>query len=138
MTQDDGFFYWQRGDSTPFNNYFTTNEFTCKCGQCREQKIAKELITRLLKARMDLNSAVMVHSGYRCSSYQNQLKNAGYETAVGISQHELGKAADLASVNMGSLLAILREGFKALGVAHTFIHCDLRDDKERYWSYVKA
>lgn len=79
----------------------------------------------------------MVNSGYRCKKKQQQLREQGYETAVGVSQHELGNAADLACSPMGmiNLKAAANLEFSALGEAKTFIHVDTRKDKMRRWTY---
>ena len=76
--------------------------------------------------------------GYRCARYQEILRRKGFETSTGISQHELGRAADITchGLNGNDLEVYAREaGFKAVGVGARFIHVDLRDDVERRWEY---
>lgn len=129
--------FWKRGEVNHLNSYFTTREFTCLCGVCVDQHISKELIEKLLAVRLALGEPIGVHAGFRCHAHQEALKALGYETALGVSQHELGNAADITATNMGSLLSACKQEFQAIGVANTFIHVDTRSDKPRAWSYVK-
>ncbi len=88
--------------------------------------------------REALRKPLAITSGYRCHAYQQELKARGYETAVGVSQHELGRAADLVCPDLtGEELARTARacGFKAVGTGRKFIHVDLRADKERAWNY---
>lgn len=134
MTTDDAYYYWDRGDGSKLTNYFKASEFECRCG-CLKQRISKALLERLDDIREDLGDPIQIHSGFRCAAKQAQLATQGYETAKGVSQHELGNAADVSAVGMGELLQLLRGKFKAIGTARTFCHVDIRDDKQRYWSY---
>lgn len=59
----------------------------------------------------------------------------GFETSAGVSQHELGNAADITSMSFKRLGEMLPEEFNAIGTGRTFYHVDTRDDKERRWSY---
>jgi hypothetical protein len=63
------------------------------------------------------------------------LASKGFETAKGISQHELGNASDLVADDMDALGKIAQDYFSAIGYSKRFIHVDLRADKERYWHY---
>lgn len=137
MTEDDDYYYWPRGEITPLNRHFTTREFSCHCQWCTDQRIAKDLVSKLFLVRASLGHPFSITSGYRCHEHQEALKAGGYETAVGVSQHELGRAADIRADVMSSLLVELKHEFKAIGVASTFIHVDLRDDKERHWAYAR-
>lgn len=125
---------WKRGEDPKLSHYFRAREFECHCG-CVEQMIDEELVARLETLRLLLGAPIVVTSGYRCAVKQQQLRDQGHETAVGVSQHELGRAADISSYAMATLTAHAARVFKATGAAKTFVHCDLRDDKERRWSY---
>lgn len=137
---------WNKGEKIVFSPHFTSTEFTCPCGKCKEQnKIAVDLIDKLERVRVKLGIAIRITSGYRCPNYQAELKARGYETAVGVSQHELGNAVDLQPMSlttlgfptkMVELEKLLKEEFKALGRGKSFFHVDLRDDKERFWTYT--
>lgn len=137
------FFTWKRGANFKIAKYFNSSEFECPCS-CEDQRIHIELPYRLDRVREGLGSALRITSGYRCAGYQAKLKAQGYETAVGVSQHELGKAADIQpvkSINLGfpsgmtKLKELCEEQFKATGQGRSFFHVDLRDDKERRWNY---
>ena len=129
-----------KGDHTKLSPSFSAYEFDCKCDDCRATIIDLDLIDKLQKMRDSIGTKLVISSGYRCPSYQQQLRLRGYETAKGVSQHTLGKAVD---VNNGvatgaELESYAREaGFKAVGVGKTWIHIDLRDDQERRWFYGK-
>jgi uncharacterized protein YcbK (DUF882 family) len=129
---------WIRGsqDENTKIGHFKLKEFECSCG-CKEQQIDMELIERLNAVREQLKGPIAISSGYRCANKQAQLRAAGYETAKGVSQHELGRAADIVTDlrKHAQLLSILEEEFNAIGIGKSFYHVDLRDDKHRYWSY---
>lgn len=118
---------------------FHIKEFTCPCTnkECIDQKIAQGLITRLQSMRNDLKEAIQVTSGYRCHAHQVELAEKGCETAKGISQHELGNAADIKSSSMLELRSLVKEYFEAIGFSPRFLHVDLRADKIRHWYYKK-
>lgn len=129
------FHTWKRGTILNLSPHFTSREFECPCG-CIDQKISVQLIDDLEVVRAQLyNKPITVTAGFRCHSYQLDLGKRGYETAKGISQHELGNAADIKGSDMTALEAAVRRVFLAVGVAKSFIHVDLRDDKPRFWSY---
>lgn len=116
---------------------FSTQEFDCQCtySQCQTQRISKELIYRIQKIRDLLNDPVHITSGFRCRQHQLDLAQRGCETAKGISQHELGNAADIVSANLATLKNLVEKEFKSVGISRRFFHVDLRDDKKRYWTY---
>lgn len=121
------------------SKYFKKDEFKCPCGSCKDFEIDLELLEKLDKMRELVGGPLKVTSGYRCAAYQEQLRLRGYETAAGVSQHELGRAADVTNgVTPGyELEALARQaGFRAVGVGKLFVHLDLRDDKDRRWTYV--
>lgn len=124
--------------------HFNVSEFKCPCPQCTETKIDTDLIARLETLRAQ-TGPLKINSGYRCEHYQDELRLRGYETAVGVSQHTLGRAADVAGADTqfaGAELARMARiaGFKAVGVARTWVHLDLRgqdDGKIRTWTYTR-
>jgi uncharacterized protein YcbK (DUF882 family) len=130
---------WQRGSNLPLSAHFNAKEFTCQCGMCRPQKIKNDLITKLERVREKFGRPLIITSGYRCARHQASLRGQGLQTASGTSTHELGEAADVRPkdlADMPELLKILEEEFKAIGLASTFYHVDLRADKIRRWKYV--
>ena len=134
-----GYYYWKRVESKQFTNYFNSNEFSCKCGKCEEQMISKELVYKLECLRNLIHSPLKINEGFRCKGHQEDLKRRGYETSKGISQHELGNAVDLHlhENNKKLILEYCFRIFKCLGIANSFLHIDLRDDKNRVWLYTK-
>lgn len=98
-----------------------------------------DLIAKLQALREHLMAPIKITSGFRSSTKQAALKAAGYETAAGPSTHEYGCAADINAYGRftGAQLetAARAVGFKAVGVAKTWIHVDLRADKVRRWEY---
>lgn len=117
---------------------FRATEFDCPCGQCTETQIDEDLVSKLQQLR-DTAGSIKINSGYRCANYQEELRKRGYETAKGVSQHELGKAADIciAGLTGPQMEEKAKELFKAIGVGRYFVHVDLRDDKERRWTYAR-
>ena len=68
-----------------------------------------------------------ITSGYRTKEYNEDLLKRGYKASKN-SSHLIGKAVDI-SVQSGNeryiiLNALIQAGFRRLGVAKTFIHCD--------------
>lgn len=120
--------------------HFSLSEFLCGCGKCPQTKVDPDLITKLEALRALCKATIRINSGYRCREYQDDLRRRGYDTATGVSQHELGRAADVSTESprlSGAEIEVLarRAGFKAVGVGMTWAHLDLRDDKERRWVY---
>jgi uncharacterized protein YcbK (DUF882 family) len=117
---------------------FQAFEFDCPCKRCKETIIDYDLPALVQKIRDACNCPVQITSGYRCGKYQDQLRAEGLETSTGISQHEKGRAADIwTGKHSGEELEKIarRIGFRAVGVGKAFIHVDLRDDKDRRWTY---
>lgn len=128
---------------TKLSLHFSVPEFPCPCPQCTETKIDSDLIDKLEALRSQTGPLrIDAGGGYRCSHYQTELRLRGYETAVGVSQHELGRAADVKSEDSRFTGAELenmarKAGFMAVGVGKDWIHVDLRSDKERRWVYAR-
>jgi uncharacterized protein YcbK (DUF882 family) len=119
---------------------FASQEFNCPCSECKITLVDEELVAKLQKMHDDIGSKLKITSGYRCASHQKHLTMLGYETAKGVSQHQLGKAADVTNgvTPGGELEGYARDaGFKAVGVAQLWIHVDTRDDMDRRWFYTK-
>lgn len=141
----DGYYVWSRGlvASLGLGQWFKTSDFLCPCGKCDEQKVAIQLMTRLELVRLKLERDIKVTSGYRCAAYQEDLRRRGYETSVGPSQHQLGRAADIVCPGatpkiFARMLELCEEQFKSIGEGLSFLHVDLRDDKpRRRWYYGK-
>lgn len=138
VTFEDGVYQWPRGVREKLSAYFWTSEFECHCGVCPTQIVAPELLNKLDSLRADLNQPLFINSGYRCHAYQSKLAAEGMQTANGISQHELGRAADISCRAYGG--HVLGENFASkyftsIGMAVGWCHVDLRPEKRR-WVYV--
>jgi zinc D-Ala-D-Ala carboxypeptidase len=130
-------FSWNRGTVRMLSTHFSTKEFTCRCGMCRDQRISKELITKIEEVRALYGRPITVTSGFRCPRHQAHLRGTLPEghTAKGTSTHEMGQAADITGEDLPALFAACEKVFKAIGLAKTFYHVDLRNDKVRRWNY---
>lgn len=123
------------------SKYFKKAEFACPCGTCKDFEIDLELLEKLDKMRELHGGPLKVTSGFRCSTYQQELRIRGYETSVGVSTHQMGQAADVTDgVTPGYELADQAEkaGFLAIGIGPNWVHVDLRgsdDGKRRRWAY---
>lgn len=142
MRLENGYYIWQKGESVPLSAHFTTDEFACPCThvECQEQRIAQNFVVKVQKVRDGYARPVRIDSGYRCQWHQADLAAAGYETAKGISQHQLGNAGDLKPYDPAGfpdMLAQCEQQFIAIGEAKTWCHCDLRADIARRWYYYK-
>lgn len=137
MKIENGYFVFNKGDNIQLSPHFRSNEMQCQCQYptCEEQRIAQDLINRLENTRNDYNDSVSVTSGFRCHQHQLDLGAAGAETATGLSQHELGNAADIKALDMDKLFKSAENNFQAIGVSKRFLHCDTRSDKIRRWTY---
>jgi uncharacterized protein YcbK (DUF882 family) len=123
------------------SEHFSVSELRCPCDECSITLVDPELVRRLERMRGLLGGPLRINSGYRCENYQHQLRLRGYETAIGVSQHTLGKAADVMCareiLSGGQLERLAREaGFTSVGVGHSFVHCDLRPGVRR-WEYKR-
>lgn len=137
---ENGYYIWNKGENLWMNNWFKTKEFNCQCTnkECVEQRIAVELIDRLTKMRLEVNSPIRINSGFRCSKHQEEIRNSGTSTVVAKkSTHELGDAADISvsSLIVPVTIPFAEKHFKSIGIANNFLHVDLRDDKVRRWKY---
>lgn len=131
---------WPRGQVRPLSEHFSAREFQCNCGICSGQFIDQDLIDKLEEVRALLGAPITVTSGYRCARKQQMLRAQGYETSVGQSTHEQGKAADIKADDMDKLRVFVDMVFNSYGVAKSFIHVDLRprraDGSKRTWKYT--
>ena len=120
------------------STHFSCLEFTCTCGICAEQCISGALIAALERIRTKLGLSIKITSGFRCAAKQATLRGSlpSGHTAVGRSSHEDGIAADITSADLGRLRDLCEAEFKAIGIAHTFLHVDMRVDKVRRWDYA--
>lgn len=131
---------YRKGEHVTLGSHFSSSEFDCNCSSCTATIVDPELIEKLEALRKLLGAPLSINSGYRCAAKQAELRAAGYETAIGVSQHELARAADIMRADTPTsgvkLEQLARQaGFKAVGVGNYWVHVDLRDDKDRRWTY---
>lgn len=131
------YYEWTKGQGSEISVYFTEDEFSCPCihASCVSQRINRDLTTRLFAVRQALRSPIHITSGFRCHEHQLDLAAKGYETAKGLSQHELGNAADVQATIMGKLRVAVESQFTSIGYANTFLHVDTRSG-DRKWYYA--
>ena len=108
--------------SKQLSPHFLLSEFACPCcGQTR-QSAAQQLADALEPVRAEYGP-LRILSGYRCRKHNDKVKGQTY------SQHMLGLAVDIAADNdsdrFALVLALLRHGFKRLGIAKTLVHADI-------------
>ncbi len=129
---------YQKKISKQISTHLNSVEFDCPCGSCSTTLICDDLVNNLDKIRVMTNKPIIIDSGYRCQHHQYELTKQGLQTSKGISTHTLGMAADIKVVGMlGAQIEVIARlvGFKAVGVAPTWCHVDLRTDKIRHWTY---
>jgi len=115
-------------------NYFSLSEFDCPSLPNSGKNMDLQFLTKLESARKIAGIPFKITSGYRTADHN--------ETVGGVpnSSHLIGVAADIA-VGSGNeryviLNALIRAGFKRIGVAKTFIHCDTDLNKHNsVWTY---
>ena len=102
--------------------HFLLSEFACPCCGKSLQSAAQQLADHLEPVRTEFG-AIRILSGYRCRKH-----NAKVEGQTN-SQHMLGLAVDIAadsdSDRFALVLALLRHGFKRIGIAKTLVHADI-------------
>lgn len=142
MQEDSNYYIWNKGDVyfLDKNQYFKTSEFACQCTNkdCKQQKIHKQIISKLVELRKEVNEPLIITSAFRCKKHQEALRKQGVNTVVAkTSTHELGDAIDVSPIRMKikDFLGFCSKKFKAIGIANNFLHLDLRDEKERRWDY---
>lgn len=137
--EKDGYYIWEKGEVYKLSDHFSTKELDCHCKykNCKEQRISKDLIDRLEKVRTEVGQPLIITSAYRCTPYQEYLRNTGVNTVVAKkSTHELGDAVD-AFPKRGTIAdfeTICEKHFDSIGVANTFLHLDIRKGYRR-WKY---
>lgn len=138
--------HWTRANGAWKSRHFVAKEFNCTCGVCHSQVISDDLVEDLDCVREEVGIPVVVTSGYRCRKRQDDLRKQGYETAAGISSHEMGLAADItlrcedhSPENWDRLRAAVLKQFAqhSVGEAKSFFHVDRRPNGPRRWTYNK-
>ena len=114
--------------------YFTLDEFSCPSLPNSGKNMDSSFLAKLEQAREIAGIPFKITSGYRTKDHNAEVGG------VPNSSHLIGVAADIA-VSSGAdryiiLNALIKAGFKRIGVAKTFIHCDTDDSKSNsVWTY---
>ncbi|QDP55948.1 MAG: putative peptidase M15 [Prokaryotic dsDNA virus sp.] len=115
-------------------NYFSLDEFNCPSLPDSGKNMDINFLYKLEHARELAGVPFKITSGYRTKDHNAKVGG------VPNSSHLIGVAADIA-VSGGNqryiiLNALIKAGFKRLGIAKTFIHCDTDDTKPNsVWTY---
>ena len=112
------------------NNYFSRQEFACKCG-CETEGVDVELLTVLTKIREHLNSPVTITSGNRCKIHNTKV---GGESR---SKHTKGIAADFKvdGATPKQVVDLLNSWYPdkyGIGLYKTWVHLDVRNQPSRW------
>jgi hypothetical protein len=132
-----------KGNTDHVSSHFLGKEFDCPCSVCTMTFVHEELLEKLEKLREKLGCSITIDKsgGYRCDYHQRELREKGFETAQGRSQHQDGRAADISTGRHSGLAlehAARAIGFKAVGVGTNWIHVDLRADRNYFWGYRRS
>ena len=115
--------------------YFNLSEFECPCELGSGSKMDIDFLHKLDEARHIAQTPFKITSGYRCE--EHNIKVGG---RVG-SSHLKGLAADIGYNGSREryliLNALMQVGINRIGIAKTFIHCDVDNlkDKSVIWLY---
>ena len=107
--------------------HFSTYEFDCPSLPNSGINMDKSFLRMLDQARSIAGIPFTISSGFRSKEYNQSLIDRGYKASKN-SSHLVGKAADI-KVRNGEeryviLNALIKAGFKRIGVAKGFINCD--------------
>ena len=114
--------------------YFSLSEFASPDLPDSGVNMDGEFLAKLDNARAIANIRFKITSGYRTKEHNAEVGG------VSNSSHLIGVAADIA-VGGGHdryviLSALIKAGFRRIGVAKTFIHCDTDHSKpDSVWTY---
>lgn len=116
------------GDLSP---HFSLDEFACP--HCGKADPDPDLINVLEDVREAFGRAVVVTSGYRCPEHNAAVGGAKH------SRHLTNEAADIVVAGastkaVGDYLESQYPDRYGLGVAHKFVHIDVRPKRAR-WGY---
>lgn len=115
-------------------NYFPDYELRCRCG-CGRNNIDADFLWHLNQAREIAGIPFRITSACRCEKHNRDVGG------VDSSAHVRGYAADIAvrgdRERYTVLNALIKAGFRRIGIARDFIHVDLDPAKNSpvIWQY---
>ena len=121
----------------PYKTHFKDEEFACKC--CHKGNIENRLREKLEAARILAGVPFIINSGFRCAKNQADLIARGLSEPT--SSHPKGLAVDIKADNSQPrwliINALIKAHFRRIGLARTFIHTDIDEDKTQdvLWLY---
>lgn len=108
--------------------YFTQADFQNAVPPCRIEDMDEHTMRQFDQAREFAGVPFVVNSAFRTKEHE---LSRGRD---GTSSHTTGKAMDIRARNSRERYHILRglmeAGFERIGIANTFIHADLDDEKD--------
>lgn len=126
---------YKKGDNAKLSKNFSVSEFRCGLSHgcsCTTTLIDEQLPVYLQMIRDHFGAAIIITSGYRCTSY-----NAKIGGAKG-SRHTKGQACDFYIYGVEPLkIAQYAEsiGIKGIGLYDDFVHIDTRSAKSFWYSH---
>ncbi len=120
--------------------YFNYTEFDSPDELGSGKQMSEKILDMLDLAREKFDKPIKITSGFRTEAYNQDLKARGYK-ASSKSSHLKGLAVDIHCNNSKDrfeLVDILLDvGFNRIGIANTFIHADIDEDKPSHviWTY---
>ncbi len=120
--------------------YFNYTEFDSPDELGSGKQMSEKILDMLDLAREKFDKPIKITSGFRTEAYNKDLKARGYK-ASSKSSHLKGLAVDIHCNNSKDrfeLVDILLDvGFNRIGIANTFIHADIDEDKPSHviWTY---
>tara|TARA_R110002020_G_scaffold119090_1_gene271920 strand:+ start:92 stop:460 length:369 start_codon:yes stop_codon:yes gene_type:complete len=120
--------------------YFNYTEFDSPDELGSGKQMSEKILEMLDLAREKFDKPIKITSGFRTEAYNKDLKARGYK-ASSKSSHLKGLAVDIHCNNAKDrfeLVDILLDvGFNRIGIADTFIHADIDQDKPSHliWTY---
>lgn len=105
-------------------DYFAPVEFSRCIPSCSKEQMSPEFMERLNKARRLAGLPFVLNSAFRSSEYDMQRGRTGN------SYHCKGRAVDIKCLDSSSrgaiVRALIKSGFRGIGISNTFIHVDDR------------
>ena len=120
--------------------FFNYTEFDSPDELGSGKQMSEKILDMLDLAREKFDKPIKITSGFRTEAYNIDLKARGYK-ASSKSSHLKGLAVDIHCNNSKDrfeLVDILLDvGFNRIGIANTFIHADIDQDKPSHviWTY---